>query len=129
VVLPAFLLRKLYERGSLRQTGEKRFAFWLRNVLGDATVIGPPVIVVNGIGHRPDSVRAIVPLATISRDRPYFFRKGERIRLGFDGHLLRGGNRIHIMVPTLEFGELEIYVEDKEAEFCELPLPAGQVEE
>jgi hypothetical protein len=126
VGVPAFLLRKLYEKGSLRQVGERRFAFRLRNVLGDATLIGPPVIVVNGIGYRPDAVRAKVELSLITPMNPFLFRKGDKVRLGFDGTLLRGGNRIHILVPTAEFGELDIYVEDREPEFCEVP---GSAEE
>ena len=125
--VPDFLLRKLYRKGSLRETGDGRFAFALRNVLGTATVLHPPVIVVNGIGYRPEQVHATqaggapLPLQAIDERRPWPFAKGAEVTLGFPGRLLRGSNRIHILVRTKEFGDVEIYVEDKEAEYCDLP--------
>lgn len=120
--LPDFVLRKLYRRGSLRETGDGSFAFTLHNPLATATILGAPDIVVNGIHYAPHQVRSrLVDLAAISPTNPYVFRKGGRVTLRLPGRLLRGGNRIHITVATKEFGEVEIYVEDKEAEFCDVP--------
>jgi hypothetical protein len=127
VQIPDFLLRKLYRKGSLRETGDGRFAFAIKNVLGTATVRLPPVIVVNGIGHRPEQVQATLAggaplrMEAISEGRPWTFAKGEEVTLHFPGRLLRGANRIHILVRTKEFGDVEIYAEDKEAEYCEMP--------
>jgi hypothetical protein len=122
VGIPDFLLRKLYKRGSLRETGDGRFAFTLFNPLGPATLLAPPHIVVNGIAYAPERIQAKrVDVARISRDSPFTFRKGDKVTLRFPGHLMRGGNRIHISAETKEFGEVEIYVEDKEAEFCDVP--------
>lgn len=120
--LPEFLLRKLYRKGSLRETGEGMFAFMLQNVLGPATVTAPPHIVVNGIEYPPDRIESrAVEVAKISKGRPFLFKKGDRVTLRFPGHLLRGGNRIHMSIQTKEFGELNIHVEDKEAEACDIP--------
>ena len=119
--VPDFLLRKLYRKGSLRETADGRFGFVLQNPLGTGTVVGPPQVVVNGIAYRPGQVRAPVDLAAITPQQPFLFRKGDRIDLSFPGRLLRGGNRIHMIVPTLEFGDVEFYVEDKEAEYCDMP--------
>lgn len=119
--VPDFLLRKLYRKGSLRETADGRFGFTLQNPLGTGTVIGPPRIVVNGIAYKPEQVRAPVDLKTLSPADPFLFRKGTRLELSMPGRLLRGGNRIHMTVPTKEFGEIELYVEDKEAEFCDVP--------
>ena len=47
--IPLFVLRKLYRRGSLTQTGERRFRFTLQNPLDDATLVAPPRIVINGV--------------------------------------------------------------------------------
>lgn len=120
--IPDFVLRRLYRRGSLRETGDGRFAFTLQNTLAPATILAPPVIVINGIHYAPDQVRSkLIDVAAISASNPYAWRKGGRVTLRFPGRLLRGGNRIHITAETKEFGSIEIYVEDKEAEFCELP--------
>jgi len=129
MAIPDFLLRKLYKRGSLRETGDGRFAFTLANPLGSATLLAPPHIVVNGIAYPPERIESRkLDVTTISKEHPYTFRKGERVTLRFPGHLLRGGNRIHILAETKEFGEVEIYVEDREAEFCDVPGTSAEEE-
>ncbi|MGB0653565.1 MAG: hypothetical protein ACPGQL_10235 [Thermoplasmatota archaeon] len=112
--LPSFLLRKLYARGSLRATDDGGFTFALQNPLGTATLISPPDIVINGIRHDPAAVAADtgVDLAAISRDHPFRFAKGDKVTLSFKGHLLRGGNRIHVAAYTKEWGELDIFAEE-----------------
>ncbi len=119
--LPAFLMRKLYQRGSLRQTADGCFAFRIHNPLGPATLLRPPRFVINGIHYDPADVDADVDLAAIDEDHPLAFPKGIGYDLRFPGHLLRGANRIHMTVLTKEFGQLELFVEDKEADFCEVP--------
>ncbi|HLF16145.1 MAG TPA: hypothetical protein VI796_01785 [Candidatus Thermoplasmatota archaeon] len=115
--VPAFLLRKLYRKGSLRDLGDGRFAFALQNPLGDATLVAPPVIVVNGVHYPPERIESPrVELAAISYKKPYAFRRGDHITLRFRGHLLRGGNRIHVQAATKEWGDLDIYVEDRPAD-------------
>ena len=120
--IPDFLLRKLYRKGSLRTVGEGRFAFTLRNVLGTATLVAPPRVVVNGIAYAPDRLesRQVRP-ADITERTPFVFRKGDRVTVRMAGHLLRGGNRIQVQVKTREFGDLNIEVDDAEADFCEVP--------
>ncbi len=125
--IPGFLVRKLYRRGSLRETADGRFGFVLHNPLGQATIIAPPRFTINGIRHRPSAIRvAHLDLEGISPEAPYVFGKGDAIDLSFDGRLLRGANRIHMVAATKEFGELELFVEDQEADYCDMP---GAVEE
>lgn len=120
--LPEFLLRKLYKKGSLRETSAAMFRFTLRNTLGTATIIGPPHVTVNGIGYGPGKVKSSrVDLDGIGPDRPFAFRKGDQVTLRMPGSLLRGGNQIQVLVPTKEFGDVRIEAEDKCAEFCDLP--------
>ena len=122
MLVPDFVLRKVYQRGSLRETGDGQFAFTLQNPLGEATLTAPPRIVVNGIAYRTEQVKATgIDLGAISAERPLAFRKGMSVHLEMPGRLLRGGNRIHITAHTKEFGEVEVYVEDSEAIFCQLP--------
>jgi hypothetical protein len=120
--IPEFLLRKLYKRGSLRETAPGKFSFTLRNPLGSATLLAPPRLVVNGIAYSPQKmVSAEVEPESISAQTPFRFAKGDEVTLQLPGHLLRGGNIIQLWVQTKEFGELSFEVEDKEAEFCDLP--------
>jgi hypothetical protein len=122
VGIPDFLLRKLYRKGSLRTVGEGRFAFTLRNVLGTATIVAPPRVVVNGIAYTADKLqsRQVRP-ADVTERTPFVFRKGDRVTVRMAGHLLRGGNRIQVQVKTREFGDLNIEVDDAEADFCDVP--------
>jgi hypothetical protein len=122
VGIPDFLLRRLYRKGSLRTTADGRFAFTLHNILGTATVVAPPRVVVNGILYPPEKLqsRKVRP-ADITGRTPFVFRKGDRITVRMAGHLLRGGNRIQVTVQTREFGDLNIEVDDAEADFCDVP--------
>lgn len=114
-------MRKLYQRGSLRQTADGRFAFRIHNPLGTATVVRPPRFVVNGVRYEPSDIEAEIDLAAIDEDNPFVFSKGTGYDLHFPGHLLRGANRIHMTTLTREFGQLELFVEEREADFCEVP--------
>lgn len=127
--LPDFLLRKLYRKGSLRSTADGRFAFSLHNVLGTATVVAPPRVVVNGIAYAPDRMesRQVRP-ADITARTPFVFRKGERVTVRLPGRLLRGGNRIQVTVSTKEFGELVIEATDSEADYCDVPGSSAEEE-
>jgi hypothetical protein len=122
VGIPDFLLRKLYRKGSLRTTADGRFAFTLHNILGTATVVAPPRVVVNGLLYAPDKLQSNeVRPADIAQRTPFVFRKGDRITVHMAGHLLRGGNHIQVVVKTREFGDLDIEVDDAEADFCDVP--------
>ena len=122
VGIPDFLLRKLYRKGSLRTTGDGRFAFTLHNVLGTATVVAPPRVVVNGLAYAPDKIESKkVRPASITERTPFLFRRGDRITVRLAGRLLRSGNHLQVVVKTREFGDLNIEVDDAEADFCEVP--------
>lgn len=120
--IPDFLLRKLYRKGSLRSTADGQFRFTLHNVLGTATVVAPPRVVVNGIAYPPDKIhsRQVQPGAMTERT-PFLFRKGDRITVRLPGRLLRGGNHIQVTVKTREFGDLVIEADDSEADSCDVP--------
>ncbi len=123
MAIPGFLLRKLYKRGTLRETADGRFSFSLHNPLAAATLIGPPTFVINGMHYPPQDVGAQgIPLDEVSPDNPLIFEKGDELQLVFKGRLLRGGNRIHLTVDTEEFGEIDVLVEDREAAYCDLPV-------
>jgi hypothetical protein len=130
VGIPDFLLRKLYRKGSLRSTADGKFAFSLHNVLGTATVVSPPRVVVNGIAYAADKIesRKVHP-ASITERTPFLFRKGDRLTVRLPGRLLRGGNHIQVTVKTREFGDLVIEADDSEADYCDVPGSASEEEE
>lgn len=119
--VPDFILRKLYKRGSLREISPTHFAFAFQNPLGNGTIEGPPRLVVNGISYTTDQIGSEVDWATVTPERPWIFKKGTSLELRLPGRLLRGGNRILAVVPTKEFGPVEVYVEDNEARYCDIP--------
>ena len=122
--LPEFLLRKLYRKGSLHETAPGHFGFALHNRLGSATIMAPPHITINGIAYSPQRVKSEgLDPAAISPRNPYIFAKGQEVFVQLPGSLLRGGNQIQVVVQTKEFGELRIEVEDRCAEFCDVPSP------
>ncbi len=125
MAVPAFLLRKLYKRGSLRELPGARFTFSLHNPLGMATLVSPPHIVVNGVAHPPNKIRAgAADLASITPVTPFLFPKGDEVELELKGHLLRGGNRIHVVVQTREWGELDMLFDVPGAP----PMPSSEEE-
>lgn len=130
MTIPAFLARKLYKRSSLRETADGRFAFTLHNPLGNATLVAPPRFVINGVRHMPGeySVEGLDP-AQIGPENPFEFPKGAQIDVAFTGRLLRGANRIHLIAETKEFGIIDMLVEDREADYCDLPGVEGASEE
>jgi hypothetical protein len=124
--VPDFILRKLYKKGSLRETGDGRVAFTLKNPLGTGTLVAPPRILLNGILVPIERVRCRIDFAGLTVEHPYVFTKGETIDIDVPGRLLRGGNRLQIVGQSKEWGELELFVEDKEATFCDVPAQDPQ---
>lgn len=122
---PPWLTRKLWQKGSLQETRDG-ITFVLRNVLGDALLVAPPRVVVNGVFHPPETITARrrggdkVDVAGISPETPLEFPKGSRWRLWMPGRVLLGPNRVQIVVQTEDQGELEIFVEDQPMGFCDL---------
>jgi hypothetical protein len=112
MAIPSWLLRKIYRKGSLHNHGGS-FSLTLQNVLGPATLVAPPRFVINGVQFQPDQLESAVDVAAISAANPHSFNKGDVVEVTFPGHLLRGANRIHIVVATDEFGDLEIFVEER----------------
>lgn len=118
MAVPKWLLRKLYQKGSLQQLNARRVRFVLVNVLSSATLVGPPRLVINGVAVAPTAIAAEGPdgpidVPSMSPEQPLDFPKGGRFQIECPGHLLRGANRLHLVVDTDEFGPLEIFVEDR----------------
>ncbi len=122
MAIPGFLARRLYKKQSLRETAAGRFALEIHNPLSNARLIGPPRFTINGVHYTPsDLLVEGIDVAAITPENPFPFPKGTVVKIGFHGHLLRGANRIHMIVPTKEFGEIDMFVEEPDAGYCEVP--------
>ena len=116
--IPGFLLKKLYVRGSLRNTAQG-CAFQLRNVVDSGTVVRFHELQVDGETYGPEQVQALraggemVPLSTIAPDRPLSLPAGVNMTLLLPGVTLPPGkHRLRLHFQTQEVGDLAFQVDD-----------------
>ncbi len=117
-MIPQFILRKLYKKGSLKNT-DKGVEFILENSLASATItringintdnkdIPLPQIEIKG---GPDFVKA----DSINGNKPIQFEKGKEINIRFStDRLTEGEHLLKISVSSKEFGDLNFDIKDK----------------
>ena len=116
--IPGFLLKKLYVRGSLRNTAQG-CAFQLRNVVDSGTVVRFHELQVDGEPYGAEQVQALraggemVPLSTIAPDRPLSLPAGVNMTLLLPGVTLPPGkHRLRLHFQTQEVGDLAFQVDD-----------------
>lgn len=115
--IPGVLLKKLYQKGSLRNTGEG-FEFALKNVLAPGTIVGISQLLVDGrdveashvtIHHGGKSVAA----NDLSPQNPLDFGVNTVVMVRVKGdELAPGSHSIAIAPNTKEVGQLEIEIKD-----------------
>lgn len=116
-MIPQFILRKLYKKGSLKNT-DKGVEFILENSLASATITR-----INGINTDNKDIplpqieikgaSGFVKAGNINENAPIQFEKGKEIdvRLSTD-RLTEGEHLIKISVASKEFGELNFDIRD-----------------
>jgi len=115
--LPAGMLRRLYQKGSLRNT-EDGFEFALLNTLAPGTVIGLGPIEVDGQMFPPEQITVVVGRSEraahrVSAQGPLAFPVNGRILLRVTGEPLAPGRHTLVINAQLkEVGPLQIQVED-----------------
>ena len=117
-MIPTFLLKKLYVKGSFRNT-PTGFQLSLRNTLAPGTLIGVGAIQIDGrdIPHEKIfiSVDDSAPgrASDVSFDAPRAFPLNVTVTFRVeDRPLAPGPHRINISVNTREAGELKVDAED-----------------
>ena len=95
VSVPGFLLRRLYRRGSLRNT-ETGFEFELSNSLGSGYAHGMLPIVIDGIESSLEDVAfvlegSVTPFSAISRDNTFTLAMNRTITVRVEGAPLAAG--------------------------------------
>ena len=117
-MIPAFLLKKLYVKGSFKNTSTG-FQLALRNTLASGTLIGVGVIQIDGHEIPHDKILIAVDAGTptrasdVSFDAPRAFPLNATVTFRVeDQPLAPGAHRVNIAVHTKEAGELRIDAED-----------------
>lgn len=124
VAIPSFVLRKLYVKGSLRNTAQG-CSFALRNIVDRGTITQIGDLEVDGTAYPPEQVRVHTGEGSILRgdritpDVPLILPQGVGISLHIPGVALSPGkHQLRLHFHTQEMGELAFDVSD--------PLQAGQ---
>ncbi len=118
-VVPSFLLKKLYVKGSFKNTSTG-FELALRNTLAPGTLIGISPLQIDGRNSPLDKIlitagdAAPVRASDISLAMPRQFPLNVVIKFQVeDQPLAPGSHRVTVQVNTKEAGELKIDAEDK----------------
>ena len=121
-MLPAYMLRQLYVKGSLKNLKEadtvKAFAFTLKNRLGTGTIKGQVTLMVDNEQIPNDLIVVKAGGQTFSvievLTKPCKFNVGDSIEfvVNKNGGLSPGQHKLLIMVNTIEFGKGQFDVTD-----------------
>ena len=115
--VPEFLLRRLYVKGSLRNT-HNGFAFDLRNSLGAGYAERVLPLSVDGDGIALEAARFVVdgmvtPFAEISSDAPFTLAMDGLVSVEVEGRALPDGkHRIGVGFIVTGMGEMRFEVTD-----------------
>jgi len=117
-IIPEFLIKRIYKKGSLKQT-EDGVCFDLKNVLGPGFISGFILIKINDAIFHSDKVKFItqgVEIAAdeVSEEHPLGFRLGQEGTLLLEGAkcLKDGINQIIIELMNPEAGKVKLSLSD-----------------
>jgi len=118
VVVPEFLIKRVYQKGSLKKTPEGA-EMQLKNVLGPGVISGFNFVQINDIVFEPKDVKFIYEGKEMSGDiisetNPIGFRLGQTGTIICCGKecLVSGLNKIVIEIVNPEVGKAQLKVED-----------------
>lgn len=115
--LPAEMLRRLYQRGSLRERGDG-FELMLTNPLAPGTIIGVGPILIDDNEFPPTQITVLAgrserPAPRVDERAPVQFAINSQIRLQVTAaRLTPGPHRLTIHLILREVGAVRIEVED-----------------
>ncbi len=118
VVVPEFLIRRVYKKGSLKRI-ENGASLELKNVLGPGFISGFNFVKINDVIYEPKDVKFIMGGEqllgeSVSEASPIAFRLGQEGTLIMTGKdsVVDGLNKIVIEVMNPEAGKVSLSVED-----------------
>ncbi|MDQ3493635.1 MAG: hypothetical protein M3452_10325 [Chloroflexota bacterium] len=120
--VPAFVVRRFYVAGSLRNT-PTGFQMQAHNEMGDGTLVGVTRISVDGMAMDPRGITAqregtdeVVRSSDISRTSPVPFRRGERVTLHVESQTLTpGAHELEVELVELNLGALQLGISESVA--------------
>lgn len=116
--VPAFLLKKLYVKGSLKATTGGS-GLTIRNTLAPGTITRISPFVIDGEEITVDRIRigrgsALKPASRITARTPFEFRLNDTADVWIDGLILQPGRHaLTVTITAKEVGELRIEIEDQ----------------
>lgn len=117
-IIPEFLMKRVYKKGSLKQTDEG-VCFELKNVIGPGFISGFNCVKINDATFGADKVKFItqgneISAETVSEENPIGFRLGQEGTLILKGAqcLKEGINQIIIELMNPEAGHVELSLSD-----------------
>ena len=118
VVVPEFLIKRIYEKGSLKKL-DNGASLNLKNILGPGFISGFNCVKINDVVFEPQDVKFITNgqelLGTdVSEANPIAFRLGQVGTLVMTGKdcIIEGANKITIEAMNPEAGKVVLNVED-----------------
>ena len=118
VVVPEFLIRRIYQKGSLKKL-EGGASLMLKNVLGPGFISGFNYVRINDILFEPKDVKFVtngqeLSGTDVSEANPIAFRLGQTGTLIMSGKdcIVDGNNKIVIEAMNPEAGKVILSVED-----------------
>jgi hypothetical protein len=116
--VPVFLLKKLYVKGSLKNTAAG-FELTIQNTLAPGTIVGLAPLKVDGVECPLAQTAVLLPNGTkltisdVSVQSPLRFNVGDKVTIQVEGQPLPAGpHKITISPKTKEAGTLAIPAED-----------------
>ena len=122
-VVPEFLIKRIYQKGSLKKTvneaGVNEISVTLKNVLGPGLISGFNFVKINETVFEPQNVKFITNGTEyfgtdVSDKKPIVFRLGQAGTLVMTGKdcLVEGTNKILIEAVNPEAGIVQLKTED-----------------
>lgn len=117
-IIPEFLLKRVYKKGSLRETSEG-ILFELKNILGPGIITGINYISINDEIYMTPAIRLISSGAAtlaehISSDKPFMVKLNQEIVCLLDGArgLKDGINKIIVELISSDAGCIKVTLTD-----------------
>lgn len=117
-IVPEFLIKRIYKKGSLKQT-EEGVCFELKNVLGPGFISGFNFVKINDATFSADKVKlrtqgSEIAAESVSEETPIGFRLGQEGTLILKGAecLKNGINQIIIELMNPEAGKVKLSLSD-----------------
>ncbi len=117
-ILPEFILKRVYQKGSLRETNEG-IAFDLKNIIGPGIVTGINYVKINDDMYNSSMIKIIksgvaIVAESISADNPMCFKMNDEITCVIQSclELQEGLNKIIVELISKDVGKVSVTLSD-----------------